>query len=368
MDRHGASLALKGLAKRYAEVVALHPTDLVVEPGEFFSIIGPSGSGKSTLLGLVAGFVPPTGGRIEIDGNDIAGLPPYERNIGMVFQNYALFPHMSVAENLAFPLKLRKVPAGEVEERVDKMLATVRLAEMGGRKPSQLSGGQQQRVALARAAIYDPRILLMDEPLGALDKNLREDMQLEIKQFHRQIEGTVLYVTHDQDEAAAMSDRIAIMNHGRIEQCGAPRDLYEHPQNAFVASFLGNANLLKVADIEGDPAHAVKARLADGRVLKAVGTDQTVVKGERAVLCVRPEAVQIAPKGALSADEETNAIDGVVADTIYTAGTFRYQVDVGAPEPFAVRLASVRSTEMIERGEEVTLAWPASATLLIPEE
>ncbi len=365
MASHGAPLALRGLRKSYGSVVALQETDLVVEPGEFFSIIGPSGSGKSTLLGVVAGFIPPSGGHIEVDGKDIAVLPPYERNIGMVFQNYALFPHMSVFDNVAFPLRLRKVSSAEVTERVEHMLATVRLPDMAARRPSQLSGGQQQRVALARAAVYDPRILLMDEPLGALDKNLREDMQLEIKAFHRQIESTVLYVTHDQDEAAAMSDRIAIMNRGRIEQCGPPRELYEHPKNAFVASFLGSANLFDVTAAEGDRAGAVKARLADGRTFKALGSGDA--GNARQVLCVRPESIQIAPLGTLPVDGDGNTIDGVVADATYTAGTFRYQVDVGGPAPVTVRLASVRRSTMLERGQKVTLAWPASATLLIPE-
>jgi putative spermidine/putrescine transport system ATP-binding protein len=279
---------------------------------------------------------------------------------------------MSVAENIAFPLRMRKLPRREVAARVARMLDTVRLGEMAGRRPSQLSGGQQQRVALARAAVYDPRILLMDEPLGALDKNLREEMQLEIKAFHRQIEGTVLYVTHDQDEAAAMSDRIAIMNHGRIEQCGVPRDLYEHPLNAFVASFLGSANLLEVSDLLGDlhggRAGAVTARLPDGRTFRAVSSGERIDCRRRKVLCIRPETVQIGPAGTLRAEDEVNAAEGVVVDAVYTAGTFRYRVDIGTPEPVGVRLASVRSTEMIRPGERVTLAWPASATLLIPGE
>lgn len=241
MVRHGARLSLRKVAKRYDEIVALHPTSLEVEPGEFFSLIGPSGSGKSTLLGSIAGFIPPSSGRIELDGEDVVSVPPYRRNVGMVFQNYALFPHMTIFENIAFPLRLRKLPSSEIRERVSRLLRMVRLPNFGSRVPSQLSGGQQQRVALARAAVYDPRLLLMDEPLGALDKNLREEMQYEIKEFHRQIAATILYVTHDQEEAATMSDRIAIMNHGDVVQYGKPRDLYEHPRNAFVASFLGDA-------------------------------------------------------------------------------------------------------------------------------
>ena len=248
MTTRGAEIRFENVAKHYGAVHALHPFSLTIEAGEFFSIIGPSGSGKTTLLGVTAGYVPPSGGRILVNGENIVGVPPFRRGIGMVFQNYALFPHMSVAENVSFPLRMRRTDKAATAERVKRILAMVQLEQLAERRPSQLSGGQQQRVALARAAVYDPVLLLMDEPLSALDKNLRETMQDEIKQFQAALDSTVLYVTHDQSEAAAISHRIAIMNHGRLEQVGTPRELYEHPVNRFVASFLGEANLFELVE------------------------------------------------------------------------------------------------------------------------
>ena len=367
MAKHGAHISLIDVEKVYGAVTALHPTNLDIQPGEFFSIIGPSGSGKTTLLGAIAGFTPPSSGRIEVDKVDIARLPPYRRNIGMVFQNYALFPHLNVFENIAFSLKLRKLPKKVIAERVAAMLATVRLTQMADRKPSQLSGGQQQRVALARAAVYDPRMLLMDEPLGALDKNLREEMQNEIKAFHRNISATVLYVTHDQDEATAMSDRIAIMNAGRVAQCGAPRELYEHPNSAFVASFLGGANLFRVTAVEDRGSGAVTCRTAENQIYDAAGSSHGIAPDKPHVLCVRPEAVEIADADSASSAGGFNRAKGSVVDAVYTAGTFRYQVDVGAPEPVSIRRAATHRTVMFQPGQEVVLSWPASATLLIPE-
>jgi len=369
MAQHGARLALVGVEKHYGEVTALHPTDLAVEPGEFFSLIGPSGSGKTTLLGTIAGLTPPSSGRIEVNGENVAGLPPYRRNVGMVFQNYALFPHMSIFDNVAFPLRARNLPPAEIASRVERMLKTVRLPDVADRRPSQLSGGQQQRVALARAAVYDPRILLMDEPLGALDKNLREEMQFEIKGFHRQIDATVLYVTHDQDEATTMSDRIAIMNHGRIVACGAPRHLYEHPCNAFTASFLGNANLFDVAADEVVEPGPVTVSLASGSPLKAVAGASTRTTVGSHVACVRPETIRIVAAGATpAAGDDSNTMQGRVTDATYAAGTFRYQVDVGATTVVAVKVPAVRRTPMLERDQAVTLVWPAAATLLIPKD
>ncbi len=359
---------LADVRKQYQKTVALHPTSLDIEPGEFFSLIGPSGSGKTTLLGAVAGLVPPSGGRIEIDGTDITALPPYKRNIGMVFQNYALFPHMSVFDNVAFPLRLRKLPAAEVEARSLKMLATVRLPDFGHRMPSQLSGGQQQRVALARAAIYGPRMLLMDEPLGALDKNLREEMQYEIKAFHRQIDATVLYVTHDQEEAAAMSDRLAIMSAGRIVQHGTPRHLYEHPRNAFVASFLGSANLIEVAGKPDGTGNEIRVSMARGGLLKALNTMGQEAASEPGVICVRPESIRIETGPAREGCDCCNRLQGRILDATYTAGSFRYQVEADAGTPITVRLPSIRQSDMLSRGANVSLIWPASATLLIRKE
>ncbi|MFI5011804.1 MAG: ABC transporter ATP-binding protein [Hyphomicrobiales bacterium] len=367
MADHGARLVLKDVAKRYGEVVALAPTDLAIDAGEFFSLIGPSGSGKSTLLGAIAGFTPPSQGRIEMDGIDIVGVPPYRRNIGMVFQNYALFPHMDVFENIAFPLRLRKMASPEVKSRVERMLAMVRLPQFGARSIGQLSGGQQQRVALARAAVYDPRILLMDEPLGALDKNLREEMQFEIKEAHRQLGATILYVTHDQDEAASISDRIAIMRNGHVVQTGSPRELYEHPRNAFVASFLGDANLLEIARFAPAGGDRLCGQLHNGTVLGLAASERDAPVADAVLACVRPEAVSLRHDGE-AVPEGHNRLSGTVTDAVFMSGVRRYRVEVGAGKPMLVRDATARRAEMPEIGRPVTLSWPIEQTQLIPKE
>jgi putative spermidine/putrescine transport system ATP-binding protein len=352
----GARIEYVGVSKRYAGVEALRETSLVIETGEFFSIIGPSGSGKTTLLGVTAGYIAPSGGSILVNGSNIVTVPPFRRDIGMVFQNYALFPHMNVAANVGFPLRMRGLARAEIAARVDTMLDMVQLGGMGERKPGQLSGGQQQRVALARAAVYDPLLLLMDEPLSALDKNLRETMQDEIKQFHSALGSTVLYVTHDQDEAAAMSDRIAIMNHGRIEQVGLPRDLYEHPVNRFVASFLGEANIFDIAEITafGDGA----------RVRTSIGIDlsaATPPNGLGQCVCVRPEAMRL----ALGTVEDDNVMQGEVVDAVYTAGSLRYRIEIAPGFVVTKRMPSERSADLIGKGARVTLHWRAEDTLLV---
>ena len=367
-DQRGATLKLRGVEKRYGSVQALQSTDLRIEGGEFFSLIGPSGSGKTTLLGTVAGFVPPTRGQIEVDGKDLAKLPPYRREIGMVFQNYALFPHLNVFDNVAFPLRLRKLGEPEVRRQVMEMLETVRLPDVGPRMPNQLSGGQQQRIALARAAVYGPRILLMDEPLGALDKNLREEMQYEIKHIHENLGVTVVYVTHDQSEALTMSNRIAIMRDGAIVQHGTPRDLYEHPRNAFAACFLGSANLFDVTGHQ-DATGEVVAVETNAGAMRAVRPNGDL-SGREAVVCVRPESIGIDRANGQdpNAEADMNALPGRVSDAVYTAGTFRYQVDAGTGSPISVRLNSVRQSDMLRTGDPVVLRWPAQATLIIPKE
>ncbi|SMG26339.1 ABC transporter ATP-binding protein [Paraburkholderia susongensis] len=375
VQSRGARLTLRGLTKHYGEFTALASTDLTIDAGEFFSIIGPSGSGKSTLLGAIAGFVAPSGGSIEVDGRDLVGIAPYLRNIGMVFQNYALFPHMSVFDNVAFPLRLRHMAPREIQERVERMLATVRLSDKIRRRPSQLSGGQQQRVALARAAVYDPRILLMDEPLGALDKNLRAEMQYEIKAFHEQIEATILYVTHDQDEAAAMSDRIAIMNHGHLVQYGKPRELYENPRNAFAASFLGDANLFEITATRGLAGSRVALTVNGDHALTAV-VHADALAPERCVVCVRPEAVRIAAADAPFDDTPDdkpgchllNRLTGVVEDVVFAAGTVRYRVRVGTSLRLAVRQNAQRREDLYPAGAPVALVWSINDTLLIARE
>src|SRR5271163_4310221 len=238
------ALELRGLTKRYGSESVVNAIAVSIAPGEFFSLLGPSGSGKTTTLMMVAGFVHPDGGAILLDGTDIASVPPQKRGFGMVFQNYAIFPHLNVFENIAFPLRARRWAKDAIGERVTWALELVRLGRFADRDARQLSGGQQQRVALARAIVFHPCVVLMDEPLGALDKNLRFEMQVEIKEIQQRLGMTVLYVTHDQEEAMSMSDRIAIMNHGRIYQIGPPGEVYEHPANPFVGRFLGEANLI----------------------------------------------------------------------------------------------------------------------------
>ena len=310
-------LRIDSVRKTYGSVVALHDTSLDVLEGEFVTLLGPSGSGKTTLLHAVAGLLEPDGGRIWIDGVDATYLAPHRRDLGMVFQNYALFPHLSVFENIAFPLRMRRCPARETSERVHAALALVRLAEVEARLPRELSGGQQQRIALARCVVYRPSIVLMDEPLGALDKKLREQMQLEIKRIHGELGVTVLYVTHDQEEAMTMSDRICLMRAGRIEQIGTPRDLYLQPSSVYAADFLGESNLLAgqhcgngIIDISG---------IAPG--LRIVCHERADIGMGRPVRClIRPEAVRILEPG----DRADNEIAMTIRDVTLAGGVTRY--------------------------------------------
>src|SRR5262252_4273646 len=294
-------LTLARLTKRYAATTAVDAIDLEVGRGEFLTLLGPSGSGKTTTLMMVAGFTPPSGGEILVDDRPITGMAPEHRNIGVVFQNYALFPHMKVFDNVAFPLKMRGRPPTEIRPQVGRSLDMVRLTGLADRLPRQLSGGQQQRVALARALVFDPGLLLMDEPLGALDRNLREQMKLELKRIHNDVGVTVLYVTHDQEEALTMSDRVALMNRGRIAQLGSAEDLYERPASRFVAEFIGESNLLdgRVEAADGAPVFVhdsgVRVRVAPGPFAPTAG--------ERYTLMVRPEKITLMPAGADACSE-----------------------------------------------------------------
>jgi putative spermidine/putrescine transport system ATP-binding protein len=314
------AVRLVSVHKAFGDVVALHEITLDIVDGEFFSLLGPSGSGKTTCLRLIAGFDRPTSGRIELHGADVSGRPPFERPVNTVFQDYALFPHMTVADNVAYGLKVTKVPKGEIVGRVADALAMVRLEAYGARKPGQLSGGQRQRVALARALVNRPRVLLLDEPLGALDLQLRHEMQVELKRIQREVGITFVYVTHDQEEALTMSDRLAVFSHGRIEQVGEPAQVYEEPGTTFVAAFLGTTNL-----VDGD----LTARLV----------------GRAAPHALRPERIRLVddigdvPPGHV-------VVDGVVRDAVFLGSLTRYRVDVdgadltvvvqntdGAPDP-----------------------------------
>jgi putative spermidine/putrescine transport system ATP-binding protein len=313
---HGASITMRDLTKRYGPVTAVDAIDLDARPGEFLTLLGPSGSGKTTTLNMIAGFVDVTEGELLIDDREMTNLPPYKRNIGMVFQHYALFPHMSVAENVEYPLQQRSIPKQERRTMVAKALETVGLGNLGRRRPKELSGGQQQRVALARAMVYSPRVLLMDEPLGALDKKLRDSLQLEIKRIHAELGTTFVYVTHDQDEALVLSDRIAVFNNGGIEQIGSPTELYEYPNSLFVAQFLGESSLFRGV-VNGERAvEANGHRLAAGRGEQPNGTSVAVV--------VRPERIRIEVDGPRP--DAVNAVPGRIVQHIYFGNSRKVEV------------------------------------------
>ncbi|MCK6454632.1 MAG: ABC transporter ATP-binding protein [Alphaproteobacteria bacterium] len=300
MTGSGQTIAFRGVARDFGAVKALLATDLDIMAGEFLTLLGPSGSGKTTLLNIAAGYLAPSAGRVLIGARDVTDLPPRRRNIGMVFQNYALFPHMSVFDNVAYGLRARGVPRADLERRVEAALGMVRLGGYGARGIRQLSGGQQQRVALARALVIEPDVLLMDEPLGALDRQLRQHVQLEVRRLHRQHRRTTIYVTHDQEEALVMSDRIAVMREGRLEQIGDAETLYRRPDNAFVAGFLGESNLLRgvVTAVDG-----VRARLrVDGMAGEIAGAAAAgLVAGTPGAALVRPESVRVSPAGRFEA-------------------------------------------------------------------
>ena len=321
-----ADIRLRGLTKRFGDVVAVDAVDLDIAPGEFFTLLGPSGSGKTTTLRMIAGFEQPDGGSIELAGEDVSRLPPYDRPVNTVFQDYALFPHMTVQQNVEYGLTVKKVSKGERRQRAEEALQMVRLAAFGARKPSQLSGGQRQRVALARAIVNRPRVLLLDEPLGALDLKLRQEMQVELKQIQREVGITFVYVTHDQEEALTMSDRLAVFNEGRIEQIGPPAHVYEHPQTEFIAAFVGVSNV-----IERD------------------GSRYTV----------RPEKIRLLEDGAQPAAGE-HVEDGLVHDVQYAGPFTRYHVRLEQGDELQVLAQNLDegSTQVLEvRGRRVRLAW-----------
>lgn len=357
----GATVQLKGVTKHYGSVEVVKATDLTVQSGEFFALLGPSGSGKSTILGAIAGFVPLTGGVILANGQDITRVPPHRRNLGMVFQNYSLFPFLSVAKNVAFPLELRSIPKKEIAARVDRMLTAVRLSHLADRLPSQLSGGQQQRVALARAAVYDPPLLLMDEPLGALDKNLREELQFEIKQFHKQVGATIIYVTHDQHEAASMADRIAILRDGRLEQIGSPRDLYYSPRNAFIADFLGEANLFDIENTKPAGADAIQIETAQKIVVLASGK----APGGTGVVCLRPENIKLEPSAP---SDQKNCFAATVVDVVHAAGSMRYRIQLNEKCVLTARAPNHRRREPFKIGDRIFCSWEPDDTLIIPKQ
>ena len=346
----GASVRLTELTKRYGDVVAVDGISLTIERGEFVTLLGPSGSGKTTALMMVAGFVLPTAGDIAVEDRSITTEAPYRRNIGMVFQNYALFPHMRVHDNVAFPLQMRRVPRDEIATRVRAALDLVRLPDLGHRYPRQLSGGQQQRVALARTLVFNPRVLLMDEPLGALDRKLRQQMQLEIKRLHAELGLTVIYVTHDQEEALTLSHRIVVMRAGRIEQVGSPRAVYDRPANDFVADFVGETNVLR-GTVTTVARNRHEVRTASG-VSVWVGRDEHLAVGAPAVVIVRPERLALA-----GPEPWDNKLSGKVEEVVFVGESTRYLVRVSPAETLAIKIPNASHQPALAPGEPVTLGF-----------
>jgi putative spermidine/putrescine transport system ATP-binding protein len=341
-------LSTRGICKRYGATAALLPTDLDVQTGELLTLLGPSGSGKTTLLQLIAGLIEPTEGRLLIDDEDATDTPVGSRGIGMVFQSYALFPHMTVGENVAYPLRMRRIERGQIASEVQRALAMVKMEGFESRYPRELSGGQQQRVALARCFVYRPQIVLLDEPLGALDKNLREHMQLELRKLHRQVGATFIYVTHDQEEALTLSDRVCLMNHARIEQLGKPHDIYDRPVSRFAAAFIGHSNLLD-GGIGADGSFRW-----NGRSLPVPDAHKGAV--ETATLMVRPEMARLAEPGR-------GFMDGVVSEVVFHGSDVKVLLDVGAEHRFSARIAC--RAPRPAAGDRLAITWDPDHSVIL---
>jgi spermidine/putrescine ABC transporter ATP-binding subunit len=346
-----AAIRLEGLSKRFADTLAVDGVTLDIEDGELFGLLGASGSGKTTLLRLMGGFESPSAGRVLIDGVDVTAMPPYQRPTNMVFQSYALFPHMTVAKNIAFGLKQARLANSEIEQRVEEALELVRLTGLGGRKPSQLSGGQRQRVALARALVLRPKVLLLDEPLSALDKKLREQTQFELMRLRRQLGITFVMVTHDQDEAMAMSTRIAVMDHGRVVEIGAPRAIYERPGSRFVADFIGGANIL-----EAEPAGPGRVRLPE------LGIVCPVAEGlaEKGWVALRPERIALCPSPASG-----DAPAGIIEAVAFHGDVQHYRVKLDRGAELRVSAHNAAGATGPSSGDRVWLSWPVDAPVVL---
>jgi spermidine/putrescine transport system ATP-binding protein len=356
-----AAISIQDVTKRFGDFEAVKGISLDIADGEFLTLLGPSGCGKTTTMRMIAGFEEPSSGRILLRGKDVVGTPPNKRPVNMVFQAYALFPHMNVEENVAYGLKLAKVEKAERTRRVGEMLETVGLEGYEKRKPSQLSGGQQQRVALARALVNRPAALLLDEPLGALDVKLRLHMRLELKRIQHELGTTFVFVTHDQDEALSMSDRIAVMNHGVIEQVGTPREIYEHPATSYVADFVGvlNAMRLTIGEVR---QHDGLAKVADGERIAVPGA--TTV-GEEVLVAVRPERIRISTGAA--DPEAASRITGRVAQVVYLGTLTQFHVDASHGERLVVHRLSDEPAAGIVEGDDVTLTWDREDAAILIE-
>ncbi|MHA3683031.1 ABC transporter ATP-binding protein [Leucobacter sp. HY1910] len=350
LDQHtGAAIRVSDVRKTYGNLTVLDGVSLDINAGEFITLLGASGSGKSTLLNIVSGFTRADGGRLEVDGEDITRKPPHRRGLGMVFQHYALFPHMNVWENVAFGLRRQRRPKDEVKRRVDDVLSMIQMSHLADRKPDQLSGGQQQRVALARGIVFEPRVLLMDEPLGALDKLLREEMQLEIRRIHQELGITFIFVTHDQHEALTMSDRIALLKHGRIEQLGTPKELYDSPQTRYVAEFIGESNLFK-------------GRPAGSGFEEENGHRFDLPAGAGDLLMVRPEHVRVAYESG-----GVNSIAVKIYNCVYLGSDVVVYGRAASGQSIVARFPLSHATQAPLEGEQAFMTWATADSRLVPE-
>jgi spermidine/putrescine transport system ATP-binding protein len=357
-------LEFRNVTKLFGDVRAVDEATFQVRRGEFLSLLGPSGCGKTTSLRMIAGFERPTSGEIFLDGRPVGATPPYRRNVNTVFQHYALFPHKTVLDNVAFGLRMKRRPPAQIAERVDRMLALVELPGVGRRFPHQLSGGQQQRVALARALINEPTVLLLDEPLGALDLKVRRRMQQELKRIHREVGVTFVYVTHDQEEALTMSDRIAVMNHGRIEQLDTPAGVYERPATRFVAGFIGLTNLLRGV-VEGRNDRDVVVRLASGARLRAAADGRA--PGAEVDVAIRPEKIQMTAVRPAAAD---NCLEGQVGSFVYQGAATEYQIALADGQAVRVIVQNIGETwraAVVPVGTRVYLCWSRGAALILSD-
>lgn len=359
-------VSLNNVTKQFDEVTAVDNVSLDIEDGEFFSLLGPSGCGKTTTLRLIAGFEQPTMGDVYIMGQPVAGVPAYRRPVNTVFQNYALFPHMTVAQNVAFGLEMAKVPKDDISRRVDEALELVQMGSFHARKPTQLSGGQKQRVALARALVNRPRVLLLDEPLGALDLKLRKAMQLELKQIQSDVGITFVYVTHDQEEAITMSNRIAVMNDGLVQQVGSSRDIYEHPNNRFVADFIGETNF-----IDGKVTRSGEYVVLESDGVQFSGRAQaTLSTGTSATLAIRPEKIRLLKQDTNHTNSAQRvALHGEIIEVIYIGTDTRYHVALDTGDKLFVRVQNIGQEQdlSLQAGEDVTVQWSADDAQVLTE-
>ncbi|MBA4866959.1 ABC transporter ATP-binding protein [Streptomyces sp. PSKA54] len=359
-DTNG-DVRLSGISKTYGSFTAVHPLDLTVPQGSFFALLGASGCGKTTTLRMIAGLEEPTTGTVALGDQDVTALPPYKRPVNTVFQSYALFPHLDVFENVAFGLRRRGIKS--VKKQVEEMLDLVQLGEQVRKKPHQLSGGQQQRVAVARALINHPKVLLLDEPLGALDLKLRRQMQLELKRIQTEVGITFIHVTHDQEEAMTMADTVAVMNAGRVEQLGSPAELYENPQSTFVANFLGTSNLIE-AEVDAKSGDEIIVKAADSKlVLPAARCSAPASAGGKVLVGIRPEKISLThADDAGSIPEGRNRITGTIADASFIGVSTQYVIDSPVCDEFAVYVQNIERDSRLVPGAEVVLHWSPAHT------